>query len=124
LSEAGRIHFIATPVGSADHGAAIEGLRDFLLENGVIRAEPVIVGQPAPEQRPGEVLDLIMLGATLVGSTAEVVGLIREWFADRRSHDVVSVKLEIGSQAVEIFGSPTYDDEERVNAFVRDQSGN
>jgi hypothetical protein len=111
------------PLGAADHDAVINDFREFLLENGAVRAEPVVVGRPEPGQRPGEVIDLVMLGATLVGTAADVIGLIRAWLADRRGRNVVSVRLEIDSQEVEIFASPTYDEEKRVDDFVRSQSG-
>ena len=121
MRQGDRVYFIAAPVGAADHDVAINDLRDFLLENGAVRAEPVIVGKPASGERPGEVLEFVTLGATLVGSAAEVVGLIRAWLTDSRSRDVISVRVEIDSRTVEIFGSPTYDEEERVRAFVHGQ---
>ena len=110
-------------MGAADHDAVVNDFRDFLQENGAVRVEPVAVGQPEPGQRPAEVIELMTLGAALVGTTAQVVDLSRALLADRRSRGVISVTLEIGSQTADIFASLTYGEEKQVDAFVRSESG-
>lgn len=98
---------------------ATPGLKVALYDGGADRVEEINVSRPDPGTRPADVVSVAALAVSIVSSAAQVVGVAREWLANRRGKGVDSITLVIGDDSIEIIEPSTGSEENRIEEFIR-----